>query len=400
MQSDPPYLTSHVRAFGESMLIAAVETIVLRDEHSILSFDSRQEATLVKITTDDGTVGYGQADATPTGVKGFLEAPSSWNWSKSVTEMLLGEDPGDPRRLWLKLMAGTYWSVRLGLGHVALAAVDMALWDIAGKASALPVWQLLGPKRSTPVVPYVTVYHGPGTLNETIARSLDCLDRLRDKGYKAAKLEPLIDTTADEKEIVELVRRGREHVGADFTLLCDVGYRWTDADVAIACVRELAAYDIFFLETPFPPEQVENYRKLVDAVDVPIAGAEVLTSFTEFQTLLDFGGIDIVQPGCNRVGITESDRLARYAASRERRLVPYGFVATLLASYANIHVASANENVPYVEMAPPSLYPGFPLRDDLGTPEPPLRNGEFEVLDSPGLGVEMDEDAIATFRVN
>ena len=381
------------------MKITAVETILLRDSHTALSFDSRQEATVIKITTDDGMVGYGQGDATPLGVKGFIEAPTSWNWSNNVSDLLLGEDPRDPRKLWLKLMAGNYWSARVGLGHVALAAVDMALWDLAGKAAGLPVWQLLGGGRTSPVVPYVTVYHGPGTLTETVATSLDCLDRLRDQGYKAAKLEPLIDTTADEKEIVELVRRGREHVGADFTLLCDVGYRWTDANVAITCVRELAQYDIFFLETPFPPEQIYEYRKLVDAVDVPIAGAEALTSFTEFQTLLDFGGVDIVQPGSNRVGITESDRLARYAAAKDRRLVPYGFVATLMAAYANIHVASANDNVPYVEMAPPSLYPGFPLRDDLGSPEPAMRGGAFEPLAAPGLGVELDEDVIAAYRV-
>jgi L-alanine-DL-glutamate epimerase-like enolase superfamily enzyme len=280
-----------------------------------------------------------------------------------------------------------------------LAGIDMALWDLAGKSAGVPVWQLLGEQRPDGVVPYITLYHGPSDLETTVERQTAAIDDARRAGYRAAKIEALVDTAADDDEIVELVGRARAHAGPDFLLLCDVGYRWRDVDQAINCVRRLDEFGLFLLEAPLFPDDLEGYRRLAGAVQTPIAGAEILTSHAEFLALMEQGDVAIVQPGSSRIGITEADRLARSAAARGRRLVTYGWSATTFTTAANLHVAQVNDNVPLVEYAPPAFYPDFVLRSDLSGPEPTVVDGVFEVPSAPGLGVNLDDDALARLRV-
>jgi len=382
------------------MEIIGVEAIVVetpaKDRRAA---DQTHEAALVRITSADGLVGIGEAAASPAVVKAFIDEPTSFSWSRGIADILIGEDPRDPPALWSKLYEGTVWSGRVGLGHIALAGVDMALWDLAGKAAGVPVWELLGPRRPDPVVPYLTMYSGPGPLATTIRSMTDVLDGAFADGYRAAKIEALVDGTADNAEIVELVRAIREYTGPEFTLALDVGYRWRTADEALACARRLEEFDLFFLETPFMPEMLDEYRKLVEESSIPIAAAEILTSYAEFEPLLD-AGVDIVQAGTCRIGITECDRLARSAMARGRRCIPYGYVSTLFPVVANIHVAVANQNIPLVEYAPPAFYPHMILRDQLAGPEPRIRDGAFEVPSAPGLGVQVDQQALSRFCVS
>jgi len=146
------------------------------------------------------------------------------------------------------------------------------------------------------------------------------------------------------------------------------------------------------------PELLDEYRKLTSASPIAIAGAEILTAHAEFVPLLD-AGVAIAQAGTCRIGITECDRLARTARERDRRFIPYGYVSTLFSAAANIHVAAANDNVPLSECAPPTFYPHMILRGELAGPEPIIRDGVFELPSAPGLGVELDEDALERFRV-
>ncbi len=382
------------------MEIVAVETVVVqtpaRDRRAA---DQTHEAALVLITSDDGLVGVGEAAAAPAVVKAFIDEPTSFSWSRSIGDILIGEDPRDPRALWSELYNGTFWSGRVGLGHIALAGVDMALWDLAGKVAGVPVWQLLGDQRPDPVMPYLTMYRGPSQLQTTIRNTTDLLDQAVERGYKAAKIEALLDVTADNDEIVELVRAVREHAGSDFILALDVGYRWKTASEALDCTQRLEEFDLFFLETPFMPELLNEYRKLAEVCSIPVAAAELLTSHAEFVPLLD-AGVDIIQAGTCRIGISESDRLARSAGERRKRFIPYGYVSTLFSTVANIHVATANDNVPLVEHAPTVFYPHMILRDELASPEPTIRNGAFDLPSAPGLGVELNDEAVKRFRVS
>ena len=199
--------------------------------------------------------------------------------------------------------------------YAASDATDYSIVEHGERGHVLqqPVWQLLGAERPEPVVPYLTMYSGPSPLATTIRNTNELVDHARADGFRAAKIEALTDTTEDNDEIVELVRAVRAHAGPDFTLALDVGYRWPSADDALDCIRRLEEFDLFFIETPFMPELVDDYRRLAEDSPIAIAGAEILTSYAEYGPLLD-AGIDIAQAGTCRVGITESDRLARRAA--------------------------------------------------------------------------------------
>lgn len=381
------------------MQITGVEAIVLRTPtRDWRAADQTHEAALIRITSDEGHVGIGEAAVSPPVVKAFIDEPTSFSWSRGVADILVGEDPRDPKALWDALCDGTVWSARVGLGRIALAGVDMALWDLAGKVLGKPVWELLGGRRPDPVVPYLTMYSGPSPLKTTIGNTNDLVDRAVAGGFRAAKIEALTDTAENNDEIVELVRAVREHAGPEFTLALDVGYRWPSAEVAMDCISRLEEFDLFFLETPFMPELLDDYRKLADASPIPIAAAEILTSYAEFGPLLD-AGIDIAQSGTCRIGITESDRLARRTGELGRRYVPYGYVSTLYSVAANVHVAAANDNVPLVELAPAAFYPHMIMRNELAGPEPVIRDGAFEFPAGPGLGLELDEDAVNRYRV-
>jgi L-rhamnonate dehydratase len=381
------------------MKIVSVEAIVLSTPaRERRAADQTHEAALVRITSEDGLVGIGEAAVLPPVVKAFIDEPTSFSWSRGVSDILRDEDARDPRKAWAALCDGTVWSARVGLGRIALAGVDMALWDLAGKTLGVPVWQLLGAERPEPVVPYLTMYSGPSPLATTIRNTNELVDHAREDGFRAAKIEALTDTTADNDEIVELVRAVRAHAGPEFTLALDVGYRWPSADEALDCIRRLEEFDLFFIETPFMPELVDDYRRLAEDSPIAIAGAEILTSYAEYGPLLD-AGIDVAQAGTCRVGITESDRLARRAHELGRRFVPYGYVSTLYSVAANIQVAAANPNVPLVEHAPAKYYPHMIMRDELAGPEPRIRDGAFELPTAPGLGVELDEDAVERYRV-
>jgi L-rhamnonate dehydratase len=381
------------------MEITGVECIVLgTPPRERRAADQTHEVALIRVTADDGSVGIGEAAVSPPVVKAFIDEPTSFSWSRGVADMLVGQDPRDPRHLWDLLCDGTVWNARVGLGRIALAGVDMALWDLAGHVLQQPVWRLLGADTPRPVIPYLTMYQGPSPLVDTIRITNGLVDRARADGFRAAKIEALSDTTADNDEIVALARAVREHAGPDFTLGLDVGYRWRSFDEAIDCVRRLEEFDLFFLETPFMPELADDYRRLVEATTVPIAGAEILTAYAEYGPLLD-AGIAIGQAGTCRIGITECDRLARRLAELGRRFVTYGFVSTLHSAAANIQVAAAHGNVPLVEHTPPAIYPHMVMRGALARSEPRIVDGAFELPAGPGLGLELDDDAVARFRV-
>ncbi len=209
----------------------------------------------------------------------------------------------------------------------------------------------------------------------------------------------LEDNTADNREAVRLVKQVREHVGDDFTLLLDVGYRWKNFEEARDCARELDGFGLALLETPFPPENVEAYRRLSEHIQTPLAGADILTSYHDYVPLLDSGAVRFLQAGACRTGISDMNRLARIAFERGKRFGPWGWCATTFTASANLHLSAAHDNVPLIEHAPPSIYPEATLRAHLAGPEPPTSNGLFKLPSEPGLGVELNEDALATFRV-
>jgi L-alanine-DL-glutamate epimerase-like enolase superfamily enzyme len=379
--------------------IADVEVAVIREHNDPV--DNREQCALVVVTAEDGTTGYGEANANPDAVKALLESTRGLrgDWDDAPRGIVIGADAGNPADIWSRLKSWSFWSCRAGLGHVALAGVDMALWDLAGKLAGVPTWTLLGEERNPNPLAYVTLYHGPGDVETTWKATREALDQAVDLGFVAAKVEALSKNAPEQRDILTLVSRAREHVGSDFTLLLDVGYRWPDADTALPVARELDAYGYVALEAPFRPEQVADYQALADGISTPIAAGDMLTAAVEYLPMLDSGAVTIVQGGAARTGLSEMVQLAGLAQERGRQFVPWGWAATAFTTAANVAHAVVHDNVPLVEFAPPELYPDARLPSELAGPQPTLRDGRFCTPTRPGLGVELDAEAFKRYRV-
>lgn len=381
------------------MKIVDLTVAILRDRPQ--PTDNRQQCALVMLTAEDGTVGYGEANANPAAVKALLETDLglAGDWDDAPRNIVLGADAEAPRELWRRLKEWSFWSCRAGLGHVALAAVGTAAWDLAGKLAGKPTYQLLGTQRTTQPLVYCTLYHGSGAFADTLVRTMDAVDSALAAGFRAAKVEPLLDNAPDPDDIVELVRRVRDRVGPDFLLMADVGYRWQSASEAIGVAKRLDEFGLHALEAPFAPHDVAAYRELAEAISTPLCTGDQLTAAVEYLPVLESGAVDFVQGGAARTGINDMDELARRANTLGKRFVSWGWVATSLTIAANLHVSLVHENVPLIEYAPPSMYPDATLRNELFRPEPAVHEGLFELPTRPGLGVDIDDDALERLRI-
>lgn len=362
--------------------------------------DNAHQCALILVTAEDGTVGYGEANAHPAAVKALIERDFGLteNWDDGPRGIILGADATNPAGTWQAITASSFWSCRTGLGHVALAGVDCALWDLAGKLAGVPSWQLMGGAPRA-VEAYVTIFHGPGRFEETWTRAKDALEWVRAAGYHAAKIEALPENVAEADDIPRFVERAREHVGDAFELLLDVGYRWHSSDEARVTAKAADACKLFALEAPFPPELVAEYRRLQEFMTTPIATGDILTSRIEYLALVECGVVSYVQGGAPRTGMSEMVALATAAAEQDIALIPWGWVATGSAMAANLHVAMRCHQVPLVEYAPPALYPHNRMRASLFSGEMESANGQFLPPDQPGLGPLIDLGALEEFAI-
>lgn len=381
------------------MRISDLSVAILREVSEPI--DNRQQCALVVLTAEDGTVGYGEANANPAAVKALLDTDLGLrgNWDDAPRRNLLDSDATDPRELWKRLKDWSFWSCRAGLGHVALAAVGTAAWDLAGKLAGKPTYELLGPLQNPQPLAYCTLYHGGGDFRDTVAKTLKAVDSVLEAGFQAAKVEPLPDNAPDPDDIVELVRLVRERVGDDFLLLADVGYRWHNADEAIPIALQLDEFGLYALEAPFPPHDVDAYRALAAAIATPLCTGDQLTAAVEYLPVLESGTVQFVQGGAARTGIDDMDQLAKRARELGKGLVPWGWVATGLTIAANLHLSLVQDNVPLIEYAPPSLYPEAKLRSELFGPEPTVTNGVFDLPTRPGLGMDLNTAILEQLRI-
>ncbi len=376
------------------MKITKIDAIPLRIPNvSSKANDGAQETVIVKIHTDSGIVGIGEVDASPFMVKAVLEAPSSHNWSLSFQELLIGENPVDVERLWDRMYQGTIYTGRRGLVIHAIGAVDLALWDIAGKALGRPVYELLGGPRRDYIVPYASVHPPLGTLAETERRTRELMEKVLEMGYRATKLQLVYGDVYADQDIIRLVRLARKILGDGMTFMIDVGYRWTDSKAAIWTLQQLEDCNLYFVETPLRMDDLDGHARLAGAVTTRIAGAELLASRWEALDLMERGRVDVIQPDIGRAGgLTECLRIARLADARGLLCTPHGWKSGLTIA-GEIHLSAAANNVPFIEFMVPELWPSV-IRSELVRPEFTPRNGMIELPKTPGLGVELNEEVV------
>lgn len=368
---------------------------------------SAQDEIVVIVHTDEGIRGIGETDVNPWIARACITAPSTHTMGMGLKDMLLGEDPtGDIEAIWEKLYVGSAMNGRRGALICAIGALDMALWDIRGKAAGKPCWQLLGQKARDTIVPYASLQPSGTSFEEYRDSLLEWVLRAQESGFIAAKLEVTLGgpyrhcglCEPDEK-ITEVVATCRAAVGADFTILVDVQYTWSDPDVALRTLRDWKDLDIYFVETPLQIDDLEGYAKLHHEAPMAIAAGEWQTTRFEFADLMDVGLVDIAQPDIGRVGgLTEARRVCAMAAERGRRIVPHCW-KTGIGIGATAQLAAVTPHCPFIEYLPPALCDSV-LRKELADDGLEFRDGVLLLPERPGLGIELDDAVLRRLEVD
>lgn len=336
--------------------------------------------TLIAVHTDEGLVGYGSVFTSEDLVRGAL----------SVMELLYaGESALEPERVSEKLHQNTFWKGRGGAITHAISGIDMALWDLLGKATGQPVGRLLGGRHRERVRPYASLLMDePEPLAEHLLS-------LKDQGFRAFKIGWGPFGRKSDKLDEAIVKAARETVGDEAILAVDPGgsdafwpndYKW-----ALRCSYMLASYGIAWFEEPLAPDALEDFVALRRSAPVPISGGEVFTRRQAFWPFLKAGAFDVVQPDVTKVGgISEERRIGWMAEESGARMIPHGW-NTAVGLAADLQLASALPKTDLVEYITGSAYVddvvvgGWELDAD----------GMLAIPDEPGLGLELDHDAVA-----
>ncbi|MDE0113836.1 MAG: mandelate racemase/muconate lactonizing enzyme family protein [Albidovulum sp.] len=364
---------------------------------------SAQDSLLVAIKTDEGVEGYGESDLNPWIGRACIEAPGTHTMGLCMRELLIGRDPRDVESIWDDVYTYTAMNGRRGAVIHALGAVEMALWDICGKIAGQPLWQLLGSLRDSPVVPYASLQPAGKTFEAYRDALCASAKNAKSMGFRAVKAEctlagPYAHDGMNESfdSHTAVVAAVREAIGPDITLMVDVQYLWRDADTAYSVVRSWDEFDIFFLETPIWPDFLDEHAKLADLVPFPIASGEWLSTRWEFVELIERGGIGVVQPDVGRVGgIGEARAVCRMAADRNLPVVPHCWKTGISLS-ATAHLAFVTPGISFIEYLPPQLCIEK-LRRELASEDLLFENGEILPPTKPGLGVEINWDAVRAY---
>ena len=372
------------------MKITRVEAIYLRQPEVKWQCDSGQDALIVRVETDAGITGIGEVDSAPLAVKGAIEGPFSHTTACGLGQVVLGEDPFETEKIWHKMYRANIYGGRRGVGLHAMSGIDMALWDIKGKALGMPVWKLLGGGFHQRIRCYASSLFGA-----TPAKTCELASRYRDQGFTAVKFgwDPM---GQDEKNDIALVREGRKGLGDDVDLLIDAGLVW-DSKTALQRARAFSEYNIFWLEEPLRPDDYDGYRKLAEATDVRIAAGEEECNRLSYLELMDRGRIDVVQVDLTRCGgFTEAMKIAALAWDRGLPVANHGFT-TYINVTAALHWLNSIPNALICEFVAEEE---TNLRESITKQKLRARDGYLDIPQGPGLGIDLDEEAIARFRVD
>lgn len=333
---------------------------------------------LVRVYCDTGEVGLGSVYSHPDLVRTVIEG--------QLRDFLVGEDPCEVETLWKRMYGLTRWYGRKGAAMSALGGVDMALWDLRGKREGKPVYQLLGAQRDTiPAYASGLLWKpDPRELGEEAKRHLA-------NGFRAMKTRLGRNYDYDS----EALRVFREVLTGKARLHVDGNGRYS-LEQARRMLPEFQATDIFWLEEPFMPEDVDNYLALKPELGaIPMAAGENEFGLQGFRELIDRGMVDIVQPDCCRVGgISESRRVGEMAAKAGLRVAPHTW-SDAVTLVGNMHIVASLPNAICVEVD----QTGNPFIDDLLTEKLVVSDGAIQLPQGPGLGIKLDEDVVERYAI-
>ncbi|HLS86402.1 MAG TPA: mandelate racemase/muconate lactonizing enzyme family protein [Burkholderiales bacterium] len=370
----PALQIAEVRAFPVSFAIAPENRVALGIGTAV-----KRDAVVVKVTTEDGLVGWGEAHhgRAHTAVAKLIDT--------TLRQLVVGQDADDVVGIWDRMYRYQLASHGMGAGAcLAMSGIDMALWDIRGKAHGLPLYRLLGGSRK-PIAAYAggvsLGYQAPGLLVEEAQKVLSA-------GYKAIKLR-VGDTVGND---IERLRAVRKAFGDGLTILTDanIGYRVEDVRRVMPAMDELG---IGWLEEPFPAHDYASYRQAKGFGRTPLAAGENHFTRFEFNRVIEDGAITVLQPDLSKSGgITECLRIAALASAWKLPIHPHSSM-TGLNHAASIHFLAAIDNGGWFEG---DVSRANRFRDELvDNPGRIDADGNVWPPEAPGLGVEVDEAFLA-----
>jgi L-rhamnonate dehydratase len=371
------------------MRITQVEPVILRlPKLDSTRADGTQDVFLVRIYTDEGITGIGEADTSPYLARTAIDMPSSHSISRGVGELLIGEDPMQIDRLWQRVYDGTAYYGRSGLGMHVLSGIDIALWDLAGKAFGQPISELLGGRR----VDRVRVY-----ASEVMPEKPEQVRAIGEQavadGYGAFKLGwgPL---GADPGRDAELIFAAREAIGPGRDLMIDGGQAYT-VKSALSLLERVADAELYWLEEPLAPDDIDGYRQLSDRTRTRIATGEADTGIAAFEALARRARIDVLQPDISRCGgFTVARQIRDLVKAHGPHVVPHCFSSGVLVA-ASLQVVAALDRPTYAEYS----IADSPFVNQLLAEPMQLRDEHVAVPTGPGLGIELDEELLEHMRV-
>jgi D-galactarolactone cycloisomerase len=336
-----------------------------------------RSTTLVQVDTDEGISGLGSCS----GNGELIECIAA----KILSPLLVGMDPTRIDEVWDRayIRGGHKEFGTRGIGVVALSGIDVALWDIVGKIRGLPLYQVLGGKCRDKVPVYATALYP-----EKPSRVAKRARGFADQGFHGVKIKVGFDLNQD----IEIVRAVRNELGRDFIVMTDANQGYT-VDVGLKAAEAFAESGVFWLEEPLFVEDIAGHAQLRERTGVRIAVGENLHMCSAFENFVVRQGVDFLQPDVARAGgITEIIKIAALAAAHQ---MPMSFHTwgDAVALAASIHLSAAMTECTVMELD----YTYNPLRAELLRQPLEVENGFMVPPDKPGLGIELDIDALEAF---
>lgn len=391
------------------MRITDVTTIKLKYDMPVPMADSvhympDRPTLLVQVHTDEGIVGLGEAAA----YGGYLESIEALILGE-LRQTVLNQDPFRVERLWSMMASRAHQRGPGGMLMMAISGVDIALWDIIGKATRTPLYRLLGGYSDT-LDSYASAGFYAGDKNpEALAEEVGTY---ADRGFKVVKIKvgrnPEILTnmlhnmfrpnyaTAALEEDIERVRLARKAIGGKVSLAVDANNAWTPS-VALKFMREVESFDIRWLEEPVQTDDIEGSALVAHQLDTPVAGYETATGLPGFRELISRRAVDIVQPDVIWTGgVTESRKVAAFAQAYGMQVIPHVF-SSAVSTIANMHFIASLPNAGLLEF---DQNPN-PLRTELFEEQiTPSSDGTVKLPVRPGLGVTLNQATVDRYRID
>jgi L-rhamnonate dehydratase len=390
------------------MRITEVEAILLRGDQKYGATAGAEEAVdngdwqlIVRVATDQGLVGWSDVETLAPAAAAIISGQGMAILGfKTLSELLIGENPLDVEALWDKLYVGSAYYGRRGVAMHCISAIDNCLWSIRAEAAGMSLARLLGGRRRDRITAYAsTLFRSTPEGMEEAARGYV------EKGYRAVKFGWGV-FGQDPGRDRELVAAARGALGPDRDLLVDPGWYpagWTKPGPmrsrreALDLCQWLADYKVGWVEDFIHPEHIAEYSFVRERSPVPVAAGEQVATFWDFERFIAEGCVDVIQPDLSRCGgVTVAKQVARLADRHGIDLVPHSWLTHLLTGYS-LQLIATLPRARYVEF---NVSQSSLTRGIAQAPFELSKDGTIEIPDTPGIGVSVDRDFIAAHRVN